>query len=176
MPKKILRFSLIISCLLYLSTLAIPAILPTPSASAVTYEDICSREVDPELLKYFGCEGESTEKVKTVVVDIIRSVILVCGTVAVVFVIIGGVDIMTSSGDPNKIKKGKDTILYAAVGLVICALSFIIVNWVASHIINPNITPESEDVQEEVTLKDSPETSSLTSYTHITHIIEPNKP
>ena len=66
----------------------------------------------------------------TSVKDIINAVILVLGTICVVIIIIGGVNYMTSSGDTSKVKKAKDTILYALIGLVVCVLAFAIVNWV----------------------------------------------
>lgn len=61
---------------------------------------------------------------------IINAVIGVLGLVCVVVIIIGGINYMTSSGDAGKVKKGKDTILYGLIGLVICALAYAIVNWV----------------------------------------------
>ena len=36
----------------------------------------------------------------------------------------------TSGGDPGKVKKGKDTIIYGIVGLIIAILAFVIVNFV----------------------------------------------
>ena len=37
---------------------------------------------------------------------------------------------MTSSGDTGKVEKGKKTVIYALIGLVVCALAYAIVNWV----------------------------------------------
>ena len=70
--------------------------------------------------------------------DIINAVILVLGIVAVVIIIIGGINYMTSSGDAGKVKKAKDTILYGVIGLVICVLSFAIVNFVILNILGNN--------------------------------------
>ena len=42
---------------------------------------------------------------------------------------------MTSAGDPGKVKKAKDTILYGVIGLVVCVLAFAIVNFVIANII-----------------------------------------
>ena len=69
------------------------------------------------------------------VTAIINAVIGILGLVCVVVIIIGGVNYMTSSGDAGKVKKGKDTILYGAIGLIICALAFAIVNWVIGGIL-----------------------------------------
>ena len=41
---------------------------------------------------------------------------------------------MTSTGDTGKTQKAKNTILYALIGLAVCALAFAIVNWTISTI------------------------------------------
>lgn len=65
---------------------------------------------------------------------ILNAVIGVLGIIAVVVIIIGGVKYMTSSGDSNKVKGAKDTIMYGIIGLVICVLAFAIVNFVIANI------------------------------------------
>ena len=69
---------------------------------------------------------------------ILNAIIGVLALVAVVVMIVGGVSYMTSSGDADKIKKAKDTILYGLIGLVVCVLAFAIVNFVISQIIGSN--------------------------------------
>ena len=59
----------------------------------------------------------------------------VLGLVAVIFVVVGGVKYMTSAGDPGKVQQAKKTIIYALIGLIVCALAFAIVNFVISGII-----------------------------------------
>lgn len=89
----------------------------------------CSTIPDP-LKEANGCGGGNSDTLATSVQGILNGVIAAAGIVAIVFIIIGGINYMTSAGDPSKTKKAKDTILYATIGLVICALSFAIVNWV----------------------------------------------
>ncbi|MDO4759816.1 MAG: hypothetical protein Q4A33_00765 [Candidatus Saccharibacteria bacterium] len=67
-------------------------------------------------------------------INILNTIVGSLGIVAVIVVIIGGVLYMTSSGEPGKVKKAKDTILYGIIGLIICALAFAIVNFVISQI------------------------------------------
>lgn len=69
------------------------------------------------------------------VTGILNGVIAALGLVAVIVIIIGGVNYMTSSGDAGKVKKAKDTILYGVIGLVVCVLAFAIVNFVIGNII-----------------------------------------
>ena len=70
------------------------------------------------------------------IVGILNGVIAALSFVCVVVIIIGGVTYMTSSGDAGKVKKGKDTILYGVIGLVICVLAFAIVNFVISNVLS----------------------------------------
>ena len=83
--------------------------------------------------KAMGCDG-SQQTAENVVTNVLKAIIAILGIVAVIFIVIGGVGYMTSSGDAGKVKKAKDTILYAVIGLVICALAFAIVNFAASII------------------------------------------
>lgn len=56
------------------------------------------------------------------------------GTIAIIVVIIAGIQYMFSQGDPQKIAKHKNTIIYALVGLVVSALAFAIVRVVLNRI------------------------------------------
>ena len=66
---------------------------------------------------------------------IINVIIGVIGFVAVVVIILGGVQYTTSAGDPGKVKKAKDTILYGIIGLVVALLAYAIVNFVLTSIL-----------------------------------------
>ena len=110
-----------------------------------TPTDICSsvKNLPAELKKSAGCpddngtssSGQDDPLAKTIE-NILYRIILFSGIIAVIFIIIGGIQYITSTGDANKIKKAKDTILYACIGLIICALAFAIVNFTLSLIYN----------------------------------------
>ena len=51
-------------------------------------------------------------------------------------IIYGGVLYTTSAGDPGKVKKAKDTILYGIIGLVIAVLAFAIVNFILGAVLS----------------------------------------
>jgi hypothetical protein len=98
-------------------------------ASTYATTDICSQAgVSNEVRKANGCGGASSDLSATVV-NILNGIIGILGVIAVVFIVVGGVNYMTSAGDAGKVEKAKKTILYAAVGLAICALAFAIVNF-----------------------------------------------
>ena len=82
-----------------------------------------------------GITGETNSNLGDRVIGILNAVVGVLGIVAVIVIVMGGVGYMTSGGDPGKTKKAKDTILYGVIGLIIVALSFVIVNFVIKNII-----------------------------------------
>ena len=81
------------------------------------------------------------------VTTILSNIIAVLGVACVVVMIIGGVQYMTSSGDASKVEKGKKTILYGLIGLIIAALAFVIVNFVIGTILKQGETPSSNETE-----------------------------
>jgi len=66
--------------------------------------------------------------------NIINGILYVVGILAVVMVIIGGIQYTTSGGDQAAVTKAKNTILYGIVGLVISILAYAIVNFVLKQL------------------------------------------
>ena len=56
------------------------------------------------------------------------------GFIAVVMIIVGGLQYTTSSGDTSKVAKAKNTIMYGVIGLVVALLAFAIVNFVLGNV------------------------------------------
>lgn len=73
---------------------------------------------------------DGTSEISSLIASIINIFSLVVGVVAVVMIIIGGFRYITSGGDSGNVSGAKNTILYALIGLVIVALSQIIVRFV----------------------------------------------
>ena len=94
--------------------------------------------------RYTGSNAEGTNGVDNgqglnlmEVLNLIINVALgVIGFIAVVMIIVGGVQYTTSAGDAAKVTKAKNTIMYGVVGLVIALLAFAIVNFVLNNIFN----------------------------------------
>lgn len=103
---------------------------------------ICDIDNIPEEIKKAnGCPsagGATLPTLAETVQTILQNIIIVIGIVAVIFIVVGGIQYMTSSGDANKLQKAKNTILYSCIGLAICALAFAAVNFVISDIIKTN--------------------------------------
>ena len=79
--------------------------------------------------------GDGNSDLMSSITGILNGIIAALGIVAVIVIIIGGIGYMTSTGDPGKIKKAKDTILYGLIGLIVVALALVIVNFVIVNII-----------------------------------------
>ena len=110
-------------------------ILNAIAASSVYADDICNNNSIPaDVKRGSGCQDYGAAELPDVIIGILNAIIGAASIVAVVFIVIGGINYMTSSGDATKVKKAKDTILYACIGLIVCALSFAIVNWVIKAI------------------------------------------
>lgn len=86
-----------------------------------------------------GCSGIpknnlNDNNLMTTLNQIINVIIGVIGFIAVIVIILGGVQYTTSAGDSGKVKKAKDTIMYGIIGLVIALLAYSIVNFVLSSL------------------------------------------
>lgn len=128
---------LILPFLLGISSLTALSVGFTNSANAISASDICNDpDLPPEMLQASGCSVDAgIPDLNEVITGIINGVIAITGTVAVIFIVVGGVNFMTSSGDAQKVQKARNTIMYACIGLAICALAFVIVNFVIARLI-----------------------------------------
>jgi len=89
-----------------------------------------------------GCEGKdatsevcknSSESVQKPVRDIISTLLVAVGIIAVIMIIVGGLRYILSNGDSSKIKSAKDTVLYSVIGLVVAMLAYAIVNFAVAQ-------------------------------------------
>jgi hypothetical protein len=90
-----------------------------------------------------GCAGNSTgvcgadaqgDDFLKLMKNIISTLLLVLGIIAVIMIIIGGIRYTTSNGDSNQIKAAKDTVLYAVIGLIVAIMSYAIVQFVLASV------------------------------------------
>lgn len=65
---------------------------------------------------------------------VIEWILLFAAAVAVLFLILGGLQYVTSAGNKDRIEKAKQTILYAVIGLIVIALSYVIVTFIGRNI------------------------------------------
>ncbi len=76
----------------------------------------------------------STNPVTDIIGNVVNIVAILAGIAAVIIIIIAGISYITSQGDPQKIANAKNTIIYAAIGLVVIVLSRTIIVFVITRI------------------------------------------
>jgi hypothetical protein len=59
----------------------------------------------------------------------------IAGIIAVMMVVIGGIQYASSQGDPKSTSRAKQTILYALVGLILAIFARIIVGYVFDRVV-----------------------------------------
>jgi len=75
-----------------------------------------------------------TSDIRVIIGRVIKALLGISGAVALLMFVWGGFQWLISGGSPDKIKKGKDTLLWAALGLVIIFTSYTIVTAVITAI------------------------------------------
>lgn len=81
----------------------------------------------------YKCQGDACTKLENplsantpqeLIGQIINSVLGVVGSLALLMFVYGGLTWMTSSGNQEKVKKGRDILMWSAIGLVIIFSSY----------------------------------------------------
>lgn len=74
------------------------------------------------------------ELTNNVVGDVVGSVFVLIGALAVLFMLVGAARYVTANGEPGKISQAKNTLIYAVVGIIVSALGFTIVQFVIGRL------------------------------------------
>ncbi len=76
-----------------------------------------------------GSDPEKTD-LRVIVADVIRNAMAVIGSITLLVFFAGGVMWLTSAGNPERVKKGTNTMLYAVIGLAVIFSAYAILNTV----------------------------------------------
>lgn len=76
----------------------------------------------------------STPTVGAALAVVVNILITLIGLLSVVFIIVGGIKIVVSNGDPARYKSGRDTISYAVVGIILAIGAYAIVTYIDSAV------------------------------------------
>jgi hypothetical protein len=74
------------------------------------------------------------ELTNNVLGDVMSSVFVFVGALAVLFMLVGAARFVTANGEPGKISQAKNTLIYAVVGIIVSALGFTIVQFVIGRL------------------------------------------
>jgi amino acid transporter len=99
-------------------------------AAAGDYNDSCGKAVCSNTVGI----PNSTGNLSQAVANFTNLGLVLIGALAVVFIIVGGIQYITSSGDPAQVKNAKNTILYAIIGLVVAAAAYAIVSFLTGRL------------------------------------------
>lgn len=72
--------------------------------------------------------------VTSVLTTIIYWILGFSAAVAVLFLILGGLQYITAAGNEKRVETAKNTILYAVIGLIVILLSFVIVAFISQNV------------------------------------------
>lgn len=75
-----------------------------------------------------------THDIPTLLGRIIKGFLSITGSIALIMFVYGGITWLTSAGNADKIKKGKDVFLWSVVGIAIIFSSYLLVDFVISGI------------------------------------------
>lgn len=110
-------------------THALGSLMDVPSLSGLAATPPQDTQIDLKPVKNGGVEanGSTINSVKNIVFGL-------AGSLAFLFIVIGGVRYILSRGDPNATAQAKNTIIYALVGLIVTILAYAIVGFVLGSI------------------------------------------
>jgi len=89
-----------------------------------------------------GFEGTGGD-LSSLIVNILNWLIGFAGVVCVVMIIVGGYSYMTAGGDESKVQGASKTLTNAIIGLVICFIAVVLVNFVLDNFLKPKSSPPS---------------------------------
>ena len=122
-------------------TLAVPALAPAivyaappPNTPSIRGNLCQGANLSTTTVNADGtCGSASVSTFQDTLATIINIISIFVGVVAVIMIIFGGFKYITSSGEAEKVKGAKNTILYGIIGLIIVALAQIIVKFVLNQ-------------------------------------------
>lgn len=98
-------------------------LLSFPIATFASFWDDISRKLN---------QG-SSKTVEDLIVDVLNWMIGAAAVICVVMLIVGGYSYMTAGGDEQKVGKATKTLTNAMIGLAICFIAVILVNFVLKN-------------------------------------------
>jgi len=82
-------------------------------------------------LSQVGSEGCATggSQVKNVLSSVVKIISYIAGVIAIIMIIISGVNYMTANGDTQKLSTAKNSLIFAIIGIAVAAAAQAIVNF-----------------------------------------------
>lgn len=121
-----IRTLVVSAALLLVPALVVPA--PAVLAAADSQGTVCDTLND---ISGSGCSTGGS-KVNGLIRITINMLSVIAGVIAVIMVIVAGLQFVTSDGDAQKLANARRALIYAIIGMAVVALSQAIVKWFLS--------------------------------------------
>jgi prepilin signal peptidase PulO-like enzyme (type II secretory pathway) len=88
---------------------------------------------NPGLQAAFGQSGlNSSQSLMDLITNVINILLFFAGAIAILFVIVGGYQYITSGGNEEQSEKGRKNVTNAIIGIVVIILAYAIINVIAN--------------------------------------------
>ena len=107
-------------------------------AVAFNANDQACQSGDANVRAAAGCgdSGANVNSTLGIVKNVLNVIIGFVGIISVIVIVIAGINMTVSQGDPGKVAKARQAIIYAVIGLAVAIASFAIVNFVLGAVFN----------------------------------------
>jgi cellulose synthase/poly-beta-1,6-N-acetylglucosamine synthase-like glycosyltransferase len=72
----------------------------------------------------------STGSITDIILNVIKLLLALIGALSVIFIIIGGIQMVSAAGNPKNFARGRETLLYAVVGIIVALGAYGIVSFI----------------------------------------------
>jgi hypothetical protein len=76
----------------------------------------------------------STGSITDVIVNVTKLLMTLIGSLSVIFIIVGGIQMASAAGNPKNFARGRETVLYAVVGIIIAIGAYGIVSFIGGSL------------------------------------------
>jgi hypothetical protein len=123
--KKVQLFVAAMMMAVGVGMVALPVSVNAANAPSAL-DAVCS---DPANASTTVCKSKANN-IQTTIGAIVNTLLFLIGVAAVIVIILGGVTYTTSAGSEEAVKRAKNMITYAVIGLVLAISAYAIVNYV----------------------------------------------
>lgn len=111
------------------------AINVPPVAADVTTDNVTNIcDANPDASICSDLKDTSGTGLNSTFKNVTNILLYIAGIIAVVMIIISGLRMISSRGEPESVAKGRQTLTYSVIGLVVVILAFTIVNFVLTTV------------------------------------------
>lgn len=98
---------------------------------------IVSWAADPKKAEPINLDNPlSAESVPALINTIIKAILGIVGAIALLYLILGGLTWLTSQGSSDRVKKGRETLIWAIFGLAMIFFSYAILDYVFDNFLS----------------------------------------